>query len=363
MSDIFNESDGQFDIDAIGKLEEEYYSQNSLKNPSQNKKMKVEFNSQSDLGVNRGKTEVDISRNQSAHYEMSGFRKSSQIFSDRQHERGTPALARGYEKDIPCKGFASEIYAECEKRSDHNVQVCSTSIKFPLRKGVFNGPSDISCGNPRRLLISETVADHANNRTEIISDQQNLNLDLAVNFSDEIITGAPNLTIGHDSKLKTDFSCSDKDSNEFRTAQKSLSVGLTCLPSELQSVNPRLRSELEDALKSHNVKDSCALTPRISDRDTCQVTPMRATSLKDKLKQRLQENAQKSMPQNLRLQNLRRESLEIAKREAEKIQSEGTEYDIGPFYGLPSKVKGLFEKLRGISKFYGKSKVLQLHQS
>ena len=36
------------------------------------------------------------------------------------------------------------------------------------------------------------------------------------------------------------------------------------------------------------------------------------------------------------------------------FQSEGGEFDIGPFYGLPSHVQKLFEEQRGISKLYGK---------
>lgn len=80
-----------------------------------------------------------------------------------------------------------------------------------------------------------------------------------------------------------------------------------------------------------------------------------ALSLKDRLKMRLLMNNSMTAPGPCNESRLREEEMEKARVEASQIRKEGTDVDIGPFYGLPSKVKELFKELRGIEKFYGEN--------
>ncbi|KAK3590231.1 hypothetical protein CHS0354_041297 [Potamilus streckersoni] len=76
--------------------------------------------------------------------------------------------------------------------------------------------------------------------------------------------------------------------------------------------------------------------------------------LHDRIKRKLLENAGIKTPQGAVsvMNQLRDENLQKAHQEAAQIQAEGTNIDIGPFYGLPSKVKQLFETQRGIKELY-----------
>lgn len=84
------------------------------------------------------------------------------------------------------------------------------------------------------------------------------------------------------------------------------------------------------------------------------VTSASAGSLKDRIKKRLHENAKSSRPHSdVHLQR-RDEMMLKAQEEAVELRKHGTNFDIGPFYGLPVKVQKLFEDLRGIKTLYGK---------
>lgn len=83
-------------------------------------------------------------------------------------------------------------------------------------------------------------------------------------------------------------------------------------------------------------------------------TPSRSVSLSDRIKQRLHANVSVSPHgQSALAEQARTRVLLQAQSEAARIQQEGTEVDIGPFYGLPSKVKQLLESQRGIKQLYG----------
>ncbi|XP_067656722.1 helicase POLQ-like [Haliotis asinina] len=75
-------------------------------------------------------------------------------------------------------------------------------------------------------------------------------------------------------------------------------------------------------------------------------------SLKDRLKQKMKRNSMAPSGVNHTVDLLRETVLEQAQMEALVIQKQGTDVDIGPFYGLPSKVQKLLEAHRGITKFY-----------
>ncbi|XP_077332543.1 helicase POLQ-like [Lithobates pipiens] len=75
-------------------------------------------------------------------------------------------------------------------------------------------------------------------------------------------------------------------------------------------------------------------------------------SLRDSLKNTLTGNAKVQTPQVLRTKQIKEtillEELDVAKKTVEMSSS----IDLGPFYGLPSKVADLIEDLRGIKKLY-----------
>ena len=76
-------------------------------------------------------------------------------------------------------------------------------------------------------------------------------------------------------------------------------------------------------------------------------------SLKDKFKKQMQKNASELTPTRGILGQLREEVMSRARNEAAQIHVKGTDVDIGPFYGLPSKVEHLLKAHRGITKLYG----------
>ncbi|XP_059142587.1 helicase POLQ-like [Physella acuta] len=83
-----------------------------------------------------------------------------------------------------------------------------------------------------------------------------------------------------------------------------------------------------------------------------EVTSSEFKSLKERLKQRLQQNVGVIGHNKDPEEWIKLEAVQQAKLEASQIRKEGTEVDIGPFYGLPLKVQKLFETNRGISKLY-----------
>lgn len=91
---------------------------------------------------------------------------------------------------------------------------------------------------------------------------------------------------------------------------------------------------------------------------TTETTASSSSLLKNRIRQRLFQNAKEKSPISL-VSNLQQEKLALAKECIETFQKEKeaghTNFELGPFYGLPSKVKHLFESQRGIKKLYGKN--------
>ncbi|OPL21187.1 helicase polq-like, partial [Mytilus galloprovincialis] len=83
------------------------------------------------------------------------------------------------------------------------------------------------------------------------------------------------------------------------------------------------------------------------------VTPV--NTLRDRIKQRLHNNAGVKTPQGPGsvIQQQQEEQLQKVQEEMERLKTKGSTSDIGPFYGLPSKVQQLLQAQRGISKLYG----------
>ncbi|XP_060082529.1 helicase POLQ-like [Ylistrum balloti] len=76
------------------------------------------------------------------------------------------------------------------------------------------------------------------------------------------------------------------------------------------------------------------------------------SSLKDRIKRRLQENALTKLVHSPGAVMEQRREAEVSVATEEQIQRDGTDLDIGPFYGLSSKVKTLLQQHRGINSLY-----------
>ncbi|XP_072021525.1 helicase POLQ-like [Amphiura filiformis] len=96
-----------------------------------------------------------------------------------------------------------------------------------------------------------------------------------------------------------------------------------------------------------------SLTPNHSSkgvsRQPCE-TPQ--TSIANRLKQRLHNNAKVVTPVQNRAAQLRKASIDVAMSEAMEVQNRVMDKDVGPFYGLPSKVQELLKGHRGIDQLY-----------
>ena len=68
-----------------------------------------------------------------------------------------------------------------------------------------------------------------------------------------------------------------------------------------------------------------------------------------------QKNAGQKSPTlpGLLVEQLREQALEQVRLEAQQLGAQ-PDTDVGPFYGLPAKVKHLFEAHRGIPSLYGR---------
>jgi hypothetical protein len=80
-------------------------------------------------------------------------------------------------------------------------------------------------------------------------------------------------------------------------------------------------------------------------------------SLRDRLKRKLLQNVGGRSPVSpgLTVEQGRQNQMKEAELQAAIIREEGSADDIGPFYGLPSKVQQLLQDLRGITSLYGNS--------
>ncbi|CAH2301640.1 helicase POLQ-like isoform X1 [Pelobates cultripes] len=108
-------------------------------------------------------------------------------------------------------------------------------------------------------------------------------------------------------------------------------------------------SELDCYKTSHNIE--------VSGIDSSKHFPLnheqgRRKSLKDSLKNTLASNAKGQSPQISRTLQLKEtillEEIDVAKKTLEN----SSDFDLGPFYGLPSKVSDLIDQFRGIKKLY-----------
>ncbi|XP_041370459.1 helicase POLQ-like [Gigantopelta aegis] len=128
-----------------------------------------------------------------------------------------------------------------------------------------------------------------------------------------------------------------------QSTKTSVSLTEMSLKTQIQvnSVNEEKKNQIEIKNDFH---EQTAKTPK-----SVSVTGF---SLKDKFKKQMQKNASELTPTRGILGQLREEVMSRARDEAAQIHQKGTDVDIGPFHGLPSKVEHLLKTQRGIAKLY-----------
>ncbi|KAI8512631.1 hypothetical protein Bbelb_092700 [Branchiostoma belcheri] len=100
-----------------------------------------------------------------------------------------------------------------------------------------------------------------------------------------------------------------------------------------------------DDLTKHQTSTVAAIKSTVS-------TPKPRGSLRDRIKQALQTNIKNTTPQATKTKQMRDESVTKVISAAMETYEKTSEYDVGPFYGLPSRVKELLIQHRGIGKLY-----------
>lgn len=192
---------------------------------------------------------------------------------------------------------------------------------------------------------------HSGNGVEMTPTETSLDDSLSEYFFIGRSHSKDNNTSNVSSPQKVSF-----ENKDISTDQKVESVESANSKSLCQSLEGSLLQDLKTNHSSTSdvVGDSSTTNKSVPTAQHNEVTSSEFKSLKERLKQRLQQNVGVIGPNKDPEEWIKQEAVQQAKIEASQIRKEGTEVDIGPFYGLPLKVQKLFETNRGISKLYGK---------
>lgn len=131
--------------------------------------------------------------------------------------------------------------------------------------------------------------------------------------------------------------------------EKNVEIASNTLKFEKQSDSDRC--EGKDVVDTH-VSDVLGRTPQTGKEEG--LVSIRVGSLRDRLKRKLLQNVGARSPVSpaQTVEEGRQSRIKEVEREAAILQDEGSADDIGPFYGLPSKVQDLLQKQRGITSLY-----------
>ncbi|XP_055898005.1 helicase POLQ-like isoform X1 [Biomphalaria glabrata] len=135
---------------------------------------------------------------------------------------------------------------------------------------------------------------------------------------------------------------SDVTSESCRNDSKNKNISQIESSIKTCNASPRISGENIDVHDSNNSSEMKANASLIN----------KTVSLKEKLKNKLKQNAATTTFFLDKEEEMKEKALQQARIEASQIRKEGTSVDIGSFFGLPSKVKQLFETNRGITKLY-----------
>ena len=126
-----------------------------------------------------------------------------------------------------------------------------------------------------------------------------------------------------------------------------------CAVLKVADLPDKIKNSL-DSIFDYDICEGSATKPKASGSNSLNVNVSGSVSFRDRLKQTLQKNGTVATPLSNRLKKCKEKKLEEVLNEAAVLLQEGTEFDIGPFYGLPSKVQELLISQKGISELYGR---------
>ena len=223
---------------------------------------------------------------------------------------------------------------ETSKRKDGKLTAIS-SVESPCVL-VRQGASDSAHGNNVKVVGSVAPKTPADTKEHIVSSKP----------SNSVIPKTPGSISEHRINTKPRYSDSVIPKTPMGTIGERT---LNTIRSDL-GVPKTPVSTTEHIL---NTKPSDSVIPK---------TPAGLGSLKDRIKQRLQENIGITAPHSpgIVMERRRLEMVQAAHTEAEKVQGDGA--DLGPFYGLPTKVQDLLKEQRGIEKLYGENCVSNIYR-
>ncbi|XP_076435892.1 LOW QUALITY PROTEIN: helicase POLQ-like [Babylonia areolata] len=186
------------------------------------------------------------------------------------------------------------------------------------------------------------------------ANQKTIDMDIcSISQQSDMLYSQTHGSVPNQTELKTSFTDSFPDCKSDQ-----VDTDLTEPPLEItRTATPK--TELGTSLTLHTSRTETQLgtnivTPRTQvNTDPPKTTPKaQGLCLKDRLKNRLLQNASKVMPAANKLEEIRKESIAKAMLEASQIRRQGFVDGIGPFYGLPSKVQELLTTNRKITKLY-----------
>ena len=287
--------------------------------------------------------------------EHKSFDESDSLFADLdisgefQEKHGTSCVDEL--KSVSKSGQKRKVFVKDSSQATHCDVPCKRLAKDSEFLPASNGQN--SQHMPERLLMKDELSDvaYSGKMSEGVDD---LCSGAAMSFCDTEMSDFDMFFPG-----SGNVDCNTKHGVEPLEELNNSKVGKSCLSSKDRV--DFIYEKPEDApvsVVSSTIQSTTGNNTVCIDTDVAK-TPLSTVtvSLKERLKQTLHKNAKIVTPQTrTRLQQ--EANLQEVKKDIQLLMDEGSEFDVGPFYGLPSKVKDLFESQRGISELYGNDALL-----
>eukprot|EP00058_Branchiostoma_floridae_P018332 XP_002603821.1 hypothetical protein BRAFLDRAFT_124688 [Branchiostoma floridae] len=250
----------------------------------------------------------------------------------------------------------------------------SNNEETPRNKRLVTNTSAVSCGQPSRRPLFKGNASEEMKGKQMYQDMPNSWK--VVSRQEEVSSGRPGLRSGSVSarevkrpedmsKRKRPLPCAsstpgpDKSFQECPGTPDMLFQDEDCNTADPQdsfNSSDTLFAQMNLSNLQETGKDSC-LGDDIKKQQTVAIksavsTPKPSGSLRDRIRQALQTNIKNTTPQATKSKQMREESVTKVISDAMETYQKTSEYDVGPFYGLPSRVREMLIQHRGIGKLY-----------
>ncbi|KAL3864360.1 hypothetical protein ACJMK2_006050 [Sinanodonta woodiana] len=277
----------------------------------------------------RGPTRrVGVSRKRTSREEQHSKKKQCKPSSD--GDSGETCASKLHVESVGSSGDASVVLTS--HVSSPQKWFCNSFASSTSSKVTFNEHEIASAAQNEQSIKSDNIDSNEKCTLQRTDKMSVISCDGILSMEKSVPINKLNYKKRTFLPLSTEITSSVRSGKEYFA--RSLEI-------KIREVNDQNKHVGEFHLTSTPNKKSTLITPGFS-------------PLHDRIKQKLLENAGIKTPQGAGsvMNQLREENLQKAHQEAAQIQAEGTNIDIGPFYGLPSKVKQLFETQRGIKELY-----------